>query len=79
MNWLARHVLASFVFTFVISRSLVLLMQIGLIPDFNLYLGQTHVHHLNYGIFLLSGVGGYLLFARPEGRSLARASAHACG
>jgi hypothetical protein len=23
---------------------------------------DTHVHHLNYGIFLLAGVGAYLLF-----------------
>ena len=30
-------------------------------PDLYLFLGQTHIHHLNYGIFLLSGVGAYLL------------------
>ena len=29
-----------------------------------------HVHHLNYGIFLLAGLGGYLLFQRPGGRAL---------
>jgi len=32
-------------------------------PDFFLHLGGTHVHHLNYGIFLLSAVTGLLLFA----------------
>ena len=32
-------------------------------PDLFLHLGGTHVHHLNYGIFLLSAVAGILLFA----------------
>jgi hypothetical protein len=36
------------------------------------YIGGTHVHHLNLGIFLLAVVGGYLLFARPKGRILER-------
>jgi hypothetical protein len=29
----------------------------------------THVHHLNYGIFLLSVVAGYSVFRRPTGRA----------
>jgi hypothetical protein len=33
-------------------------------PDLFLHMGGTHVHHLNYGIFLLSAVAGVLLFAR---------------
>ena len=40
------------------------------IPDLYLHLKGTHVHHLNYGIFLLSAVGAYLLFGRPKGRNL---------
>lgn len=32
------------------------------IPDFYLHLGGNHIHHLNYGIFLLAGVGAYMLF-----------------
>jgi hypothetical protein len=28
------------------------------------------VHHLNYGIFLLAGVGAYLLLRLPSGKSL---------
>jgi len=32
------------------------------VPDLFLHMGGTHVHHLNYGIFLLSAVGGVLLF-----------------
>src|SRR4051812_21470705 len=39
-------------------------------PDLYLHVGGTHVHHLNYGIFLLTGVGACLLFARPTGRGL---------
>jgi hypothetical protein len=45
-----------------------------LIPDLYLDIGETHIHHLNYGIFLLSGIGGYLLFRRPDGRSLEAAA-----
>jgi hypothetical protein len=41
-----------------------------MIPDLYLHIKETHVHHLNYGIFLLSAVGGYLLFRRPTGRQL---------
>jgi hypothetical protein len=37
-----------------------------------LRVGGTHVHHLNYGIFLLSAVGAYLLFHRPQGSLLLR-------
>jgi hypothetical protein len=38
------------------------------LPDLYLHVGGTHVHHLNYGIFLLAGVGGYLVFSRPRER-----------
>lgn len=44
------------------------------IPDLFLYLGGTHVHHLNYGIFLLSLIGAYFLFVRPNGSALRRAA-----
>lgn len=67
---LARLVLGAFLLTFLISRILVLLIMSRRIPDFYLHVGQTHVHHLNYGIFLLSAIGAYLLFARPTGRRL---------
>ena len=50
---LARLGLASFVLTFVDSRVLVLLIMTHRMPDLFLHLGGTHVHHLNYGIFLL--------------------------
>jgi len=72
---LARVVLSAFVFTFVLSRILVILIMSGKIPDMFLRLGQTHVHHLNYGIFLLTGTGAYLIFCRPVGRLLSAAAA----
>jgi hypothetical protein len=71
---LARAALAAFVLTFALSRIVVLLIMSRRIPDLYLHVGQTHVHHLNYGIFLLSGVGAFLLLARPEGRALRRAA-----
>jgi hypothetical protein len=38
------------------------------IPDLYLHFGGAHVHHLNYGIFMLSGVGAALIFLRPRGQ-----------
>ena len=73
-NRLARRVLVAFILTFLIARIVVLLMRVGFFSNLYLHLGDTHVHHLNYGIFMLSVVGGYLLFARPEGRGLATAA-----
>jgi hypothetical protein len=65
---LARIVFVTFLLTFITSRVLVILIMGRVIPDFFLHLGGTHVHHLNYGIFLLSTVGAVLLFAPPAGR-----------
>src|ERR1700722_20672244 len=60
---LARLTLVAFLFTFIASRTLVILIMARKMPDLFLHLGGTHVHHLNYGIFLLSAVAGVLLFA----------------
>ncbi|MEJ2367087.1 MAG: hypothetical protein P8Z49_01725 [Acidobacteriota bacterium] len=67
---LARVVLVTFLFTFLAARIVVFLIMVRAIPDLYLFLGQTHVHHLNYGIFLLGGTGAYLIFRRPAGRAL---------
>lgn len=73
---IARVVLAFFLITFIASRVLVILIEARVMPDLYLHLGKnsTHVHHLNYGIFLLSGVGAYLLFRRPGGHRLTAAA-----
>lgn len=67
---LARPMLVAFLFTFMATRILVFFIVSRRIPDIYLNLGGTHVHHLNYGIFLLSGVGAYLLLGHPGTRAL---------
>ena len=65
---LARLVLAAFLFTFIAARTLVIFIMSGkLPPQLFFHLQRTHVHHLNYGILLLSATGAYLIFARPSG------------
>ncbi len=59
---LARLVLLSLMLTFIAARVVSILMMLHWMPDIFLYVRDTHVHHLNYGIFLLVGVGAYLLF-----------------
>lgn len=66
---LAQRTFFGFVLTFILARSLVFLIMSHSIPNLYFFLQGTHVHHLNYGIFLLSGVCGYVLFIRPEGRA----------
>lgn len=66
---LARLLLTVFLLTFLLARILVLLIMTRRMPDLFLYVGGTHVHHLNYGIFLLAASGAWLLFARPSGRA----------
>ena len=73
-NHLARLVLTAFLVTFITARIIVFLIMSRAIPDLYLFIGQTHVHHLNYGIFLLAGISFYLLFFRPSGKSLERAA-----
>ncbi len=68
---LARQVLYSFLLTFIAARLLVFAIMARWVPDLYLNLAGTHVHHLNYGIFILAGVGAYLLFFRPTGRTRA--------
>ncbi len=72
---LARIVLYAFLMTFIAARVVVLLIMTRRLPDLFVYVGGTHVHHLNYGIFLLSLVGAYLLFGRPEGWGRSAAAA----
>jgi hypothetical protein len=71
---LAREILTAFLLTFILARIIVFLIMVRTIPDLYLYFGGTHVHHLNYGIFLLSAVGAWLLLKRPEGRSFTTAA-----
>ncbi len=68
LRHLARVVFTVFLLTFIASRLLVILIMGRMIPDLFLHMGQTHVHHLNYGIFLLCTVAGVLLFFQVSDR-----------
>jgi hypothetical protein len=66
---LARRALFSFILTFILSRIVVFLIMSDEMPNFYFFLHGTHVHHLNYGIFLMAVVCGYSVFRRPIGRA----------
>ena len=69
-----RLVLISFIVTFALARILVFFIMSHDIPDLYFHFGGTHVHHLNYGIFILSVVGAVLLFEPPSGKWLGSAA-----
>ncbi len=66
---LARRTLFGFIVTFVLARVCVFLIMSRMMPNMYFFLRGTHVHHLNYGIFLLAAVCGYSVFRRPVGRA----------
>jgi hypothetical protein len=66
---LARYALFSFIVTFILARVFVFLIMADEMPNFYFFVHGTHVHHLNYGIFLLASVCGYSVFCRPIGRA----------
>jgi hypothetical protein len=67
---LARRALFGFILTFIAARTLVLLIMSHRMPNLYFFLRGTHVHHLNYGIFLLAGVGAYLLLGARSVQAL---------
>jgi hypothetical protein len=69
---LARRALFGFILTFILARAVVFLIMSHRMPNLYFFLRGTHVHHLNYGIFLLAGVCGYLLFRALDARALNR-------
>jgi len=71
---LARISLFGFILTFIVARAFVFLIMSHQIPNFYFFLQGTHVHHLNYGIFLLAAVCGYSVFRRPVGRAAGAAA-----
>src|SRR3989442_13412658 len=60
---LARLALLSRMLPFVTARLVSILITLHRMPNIYLHVRDTHVHHLNYGIFLLASVGAYLLFS----------------
>jgi len=71
---LARLALFGFILTFIAARTVVLLIMSRRMPNLYFFLRGTHVHHLNYGIFLLAGVGAFLLFRVRSPRDLRAAA-----
>ena len=67
---LARRTLFGFLVTFILARACVFLIMAKEMPNMYLFMGSSHVHvhHLNYGIFLMAAVCGYSVFRRPVGR-----------
>ena len=65
---LARMSLFGFLMTFILARVFVFLIMSKAVPNMYFFMGSTHVHHLNYGIFMLSVVAGYSVFRRPVDR-----------
>ncbi len=66
---LARYALFGFIVTFILARVFVFLIMAGEMPNMYFFMHGTHVHHLNYGIFLLASICGYSVFRRPTGRT----------
>jgi hypothetical protein len=64
----------AFLVTFAASRLLVFLIMAGRLPDLFVHIGGTHVHHLNFGIFLLAATGAWLAFSEPDERARTRAT-----
>jgi hypothetical protein len=66
---LARRALFGFILTFLLARAVVFLIMAQVVPNLYFITHGTHVHHLNYGIFLLAAVAGYSVLRRPVGRA----------
>jgi hypothetical protein len=71
---LARRALFGFIITFIAARIVVLLIMSNRMPNLYFFMHGTHVHHLNYGIFLLAGVAAYMLFSARCDKDLRRAA-----
>jgi hypothetical protein len=65
---LARYALFSFIVTFILARVFVFMIMAKMMRNLYFFADGIHVHHLNYGIFLLATVCGYSVFRRPVGR-----------
>jgi hypothetical protein len=55
----------AFLITFTVARLFVYLVLGKLLPNFFLTIKGVHIHHFTYGVFILVGVGFYLLMKRP--------------
>ncbi|MFA7169499.1 MAG: hypothetical protein WC178_01465 [Candidatus Paceibacterota bacterium] len=58
-------VLISFLLTFIFVRCYVVLAMSGVIEDPYIYIRGYHIHHLNYGIFIMA-IAGFLALVFQE-------------
>lgn len=63
---IAFNILVCFLFTFAIIRIFIYSMVYGPLPEIYLYIKGTHIHHLNFGIFILAIVGYLALVGQKE-------------
>jgi hypothetical protein len=60
------RILASFLLTFVIARIYVLSATFGVFEDPYIYVRGYHIHHLNYGIFIMAVAGFWALIFQEQ-------------
>lgn len=60
------NVLVYFLFTFILVRLFVYAWTYEIIPEIRVIIKEVHIHHLNYGIFLLAITGYWALVNRKE-------------
>ena len=62
----AFTILVYFLFSFVIIRLFIYGMVYGPLPEMYVYIKGVHIHHLNFGIFILAITGFLSLIAQTE-------------
>lgn len=55
------NILVYFLFSFLLIRIFIYGMVYGPLPEMYLYIKGVHIHHMNFGIFILA-IAGYLSF-----------------
>ena len=72
-------ILIYFLATFIIVRSFIYAWTYDYIPQISLIINGTHIHHLNYGIFILAAVGYWLLVKKDNINKLKIAKIYGIG
>lgn len=63
----AKYILSAIISLFILSRIIVYLIMTGILPPWLfLNIGDTHIHHYVYGIFILIFTNLWFIFRQPE-------------
>lgn len=73
------RVLISFLLTFIIARIYVLSATSGIFEDPYIYVRGYHIHHLNYGIFIMAVSGFWALVFQEQSKRLAIGTLYGIG